>query len=150
MKVLFFIHSNDPSTGGHYHSLNSISRQLSAFVEVGIVSTGVKPSPVFEDNPLFKEHVVYAGPRNYLSFLLNVKKVIERMSPDVIHCFDTKVLSLITPVIAFKKIKLVLNKCGGRNPLGKRYVYCDNIIFFSLENYEWFDNSPFYKRLICI
>jgi glycosyltransferase involved in cell wall biosynthesis len=146
MKVLFFIFNYDPSTGGHYHSLNSISRELSASVSVGIITIGTKPSPVFDDNPLLEEHIEYAATEGYFRFLGNVNRVIKRLSPDVIHCFDTKTLSMITPVVAFKKVKLILNKCGGPNPVRDRWVYCKNIIFFSLENFEWFTNCSYYHK----
>lgn len=147
MKVLFLIYSHGPATGGHFHSLDTISRHLGNRVEVGIVSIGSNVSPVLEANPCFSTHLTYGKGIGYPAFLKELKTCIRSFGPDVVHCFDAAALCLAAPVIGLGKYKVVLNKCGGPNPVKNRWVYCKDIVFFSLENYEWFKGADFYKNV---
>lgn len=146
MRVLFLIYSHGPATGGHFHSLDTISRHLGHALDVSIVSIGTNSSPVLENNKHFSGHIRYGKGIGYVGFCRLLKSTIQAYRPDVVHCFDAAALCLAAPVIGFGKYKVVLNKCGGPNPIKNRWVYCRDIIFFSLENYEWFRDADFYRK----
>lgn len=146
MNILFFITENGNGRGGHYHSLDHISRELGKCNNVKIISIGSGKTGAIGLNPYFYKHIKFNG----LNFLKLKKEIIvlkENFNPDIYHCFDSSSYNIIRLIVSSRTEKIVLNKCGGRNP--KHYPHAYNIILFSLENYNWFkDNTKYFNSLI--
>ena len=127
--------------GGHFHSLNHISREIAKENNIGIISIGPGFSPVVSNNPFFFKHINFNGFR-VLNFKKQIQLVVKDFSPEIIHFFDSKSYLLVKPFID-KKSKYVLNKCGGPSPK-KTFPYIKNLVLFSQEDYIWFKKyKPF-------
>lgn len=142
MKVLFFITVKGHGRGGHFHSLNHITSALGERLEVGIYSIGIGKSDVIESNPWFLGHSFFNG-RNFFTFKRRIKRNINDFNPDIIHCFDVSSYNILTMAINCKKRKIVVNKCGGPNPV--TFPFIQNLILFSKENEKWFLNQQKFK-----
>lgn len=149
MKILFLISADGGNAaGGHFNSLNQISREVANTNEVSIITLGKHLSPVLEKNPFFKMHL------NYSNSLIDIFKLNKRLKnyfklshyPDVVHCFDTGALNRSLLCSVLSKIPLVLNKCGGPNPSRNNYQHADSIVAFSGENYKWYVENKNYKN----
>lgn len=148
MNILFLI-SNDGGNGvgGHYNSLNQVSREMARDHNVKVFTLGVASSPVVQANPYFERHIsLRTGLKSLLKLRKEFKKITREFQPDLVHCFDTNSLNRALLSGAFKQMPLVLNKCGGKNPLGNNYYHADAIIVFSKENEDWFVNNSNYNR----
>lgn len=147
MNILYFIHSGGNASGGHFHSLDQVSKEVGKKHKTGIVSLGRNPSPVLSKNPFFLKHYFLNGGISRL-FSLNqaLRKTIKDFRPDVLHCFDTSSLNKILLMPATFGIPIVLNKCGGPNPRRRNYQHANAMVVFSAENHEWFVNNPNYKK----
>lgn len=143
MKILFFISVHGHGRGGHVHSLNHISRRLGEENDVSIISIGPGKSDIIESNPHFRKHINYKG-FDILKLRRVIKNEIKIFSPDIYHCFDVGSYNIIRLIISSKKHRIVLNKCGGPNPV--EFPYVKNIILFSKENQEWFEGQNKYKK----
>ena len=68
MKVVYFIFVSAGGRGGHFHSLNHISREIntSATVDAQIITFGREKSEVIVNNPLFARHI-YFTKSNFIS-----------------------------------------------------------------------------------
>lgn len=135
MKILFFISVHGHGRGGHFHSLNHISRKIGLENDVRIVSFGPGKSDIIESNPYFLRHIYFNG-INLLSLKQTIKKISKSFHPDVYHCFDIGSYNVVRLFIPSNKEIIVINKCGGPNP--KDFPHIKNIILFSKENQEWF------------
>lgn len=142
MNILFFISVYHDGTGGHFQSLNHISRKLAENNHVNIITIGPGHNSVIASNPHFYKHISFNG---YTFF--NLKKelysAIKELSPDVYHCFDRGSYNVLRLFVSTKKHKVFINKCGGPNRLDFAIIY--NIIVFSQENYNWFLNNSHFK-----
>jgi hypothetical protein len=143
MKVLFFISINSHGRGGHLHSLIHISRFLSKSTEAKIISIGPGDNSILLNNELFAQHFYFNG-LNIFKLKKMLKHFINQYQPDVLHFFDSGVYNILRLLINLKNYKIVVNKCGGPNP--KRYPYVKNLVLFSLENLEWFQNKTKYNN----
>jgi glycosyltransferase involved in cell wall biosynthesis len=147
MKVLFFIYSSGNASGGHFHSLNQISKEVGKEHNVGIISMGPKSSPVFNSNQFFLEHINVGSPlRSLINLNKQIKTILNNFKPNLLHCFDTGALNYILVLPSTFKYPVILNKCGGPNPLRKNYQHANGIILFSAENYLWFKNNRHYNK----
>lgn len=149
MKVLLFIYCQGKASGGHYHSLDQLSREIRKDVSLKIVSLGPVTSPVLLGNPCFKKHILFNNKKDLFVLNNSVKELVLEESATLFHCFDTESMNWLLLTSIARKFPFVLSKCGGPNPTRKNWQYADQIILFSKENYDWFNFNPGYsgKRL---
>lgn len=146
MKILFIISVKGHGSGGHFHSLNHISREIGKTNDIKIVSIGPGFSRIISENPYFEKHIVFNG-YNFFSVVKNFRGIIKNFRPDIFHTFDSSCYNVIRILINSKRNKILLNKCGGPNPLD--FPFVKNLILFSSENYEWFKaNNKFSETAI--
>ena len=138
MKVLFLIANYGQGSGGHYHSLNHITNALGNELNVKIVSIGSKESPLLKTNPFFTKHLYFSKITQYFRFKKEFNSFLNALKPDVCHFFDTDSLNSVLLVNSLKNTPVVLNKCGGPNPIRNRWQFVDNLILFSKENFDFF------------
>lgn len=147
MNILFFIASSGNAVGGHFHSLDQISKEIARGHKVRLVSLGANPSPVISQNPHFLEHITIIGKiKGIVALNRALKQIISDFNPGMIHCFDTASLNRLLVLPATFPYPLVMNKCGGPNPFGKNYQHASALVVFSAENYQWFTNNKNYKK----
>ena len=135
MKIIYFISVHGHGRGGHFHSLNHISRVIGSEHRVKIISFGPGKSDIIASNPFFRSHIDFNG-LNFFKLQLIIKQEVQVFQPNIIHCFDEGSYNIVRLITPSNKYKLVLNKCGGPNP--KNFSHVQNLILFSLENQEWF------------
>jgi len=128
--------------GGHFHSLNQISKEIGKQLDVRIVLIGPGKSDILESNPYFLEQIHFNGV-SLLSLRKNILSIIKKITPDIIHCFDEHVFNVVNFVLFDKRIRVVLNKCGGANP--QNFPRVESIILFSRENERWFRNNKKFR-----
>ena len=149
MKILYFISALGHGSGGHFHSLNHISRGMGIENNVKIVSIGPGFSPIISHNPFFDKHIYFKG-FDFYSVCKKIKELIKIYQPDILHCFDDRCYNFIRLFCNPSKYKIIVNKCGGPNP--KNYPFVNNLILFSQENFDWFEKNKKYaitqKKLI--
>jgi glycosyltransferase involved in cell wall biosynthesis len=146
MKLLLFISSEGgKAAGGHFNSLHQVSQEMAKTCEVKIIMLGKVLSPVLKDNPHLEEHIVLGHSLSDI-FKLNsrLKQLFQSFKPDIIHCFDTNSLNRCLLSSVTSGIPLVMNKCGGRNPLKDNYQHADATVLFSKENQQWYYDSKYY------
>ena len=143
MKLLFFINAQGHGSGGHYHSLNHISKELGKGHDIKIISIGMGFSNIIGENPYFLYHFEFKG-INILQLFNKIDKTIDSFKPDIIHFFDTSSYNVLRLHISSKKYKVILNKCGGPN---REWPFVNNLILFSQENYEWYKNIPKFRHV---
>ncbi len=142
MKILFFISVHGHGRGGHFHSLNHISMKIGEEHDVKIISFGPGKSDIIESNPHFLRHINFKG-LDFFKLRKIIKQETRIFNPDIFHCFDVGSYNIIRLIIPSNKNILVLNKCGGPNPI--HFPYVKNLILFSIENYEWFKKQSKFK-----
>jgi len=140
--VLFFIDAQGHGSGGHYHSLNHISKELGKGHEIKIISIGMGFSNIIGENPYFLYHYKFKG-INILQLFKEIDKTIDSFEPDIIHFFDMSSYNVLRLHISSRKYKVILNKCGGPN---REWPFVNNLILFSQENYEWYKNIPKFRH----
>lgn len=140
---MYFISVLGHGRGGHFHSLNHISKKLGEQNEVGIISIGPGRSKIIETNPFFLKHIKFYG-LNFFKLKKEVKNVIRKFRPNLYHCFDTNSFNIIRLIISSKRHKLLINKCGGPNPIA--FPLAHNLILFSQENMLWFENQKKFQQ----
>lgn len=129
--------------GGHFHSLNHISRNIGNELPIYIATIGPGNSDVIQNNPFFLNHIYFNG-LNILSLKRELEKILKDVKPDILHCFDVYSYDVIRPFVNGQKFKFVVNKCGGPNP--KSFTKVDHLILFSIENKLWFDNEKKFQN----
>lgn len=135
MKILFIISTLRTGQGGHFHSLNHISREVAKAHEVKIITLGPNTSKIIESNPFFYKSCYFNG-RNFFSVRRRLKKVLQSYKPEVLHAFDIPSYIALKFLISPSHHAWVLNRCGGPNP--PYFPKVENLINFSKENHEWF------------
>lgn len=145
MKVFFFISSvytKDGGNGGHYYSLIETIRQVKKEHECEIINIGnEKASSLIKQDVC--EVTFFNVNKNVYKTYLNLKEYFQNKEVDVIHSFDSVAHLWARRLANYKKVKLVLTKCGGANQM--YYPYCENLICFSQENNEYFLSQRKYK-----
>lgn len=142
MKVLYVISVRGHGRGGHFHSLNHIASQMGKLDKIEIISVGTGKSVVLEKNPLFREHCYFDG-YNLISFIIKLRRIVNNTNSSIIHCFDGNAFNIVTLAIGSSK-KMVVNKCGGPNPIV--FPIPRHLILFSEENEIWFKNNKDFKN----
>ena len=148
MKILFLISSGKgKATGGHYYSLHQVSLEMAKSCDVQIVMLGHTLSPVLKDNPHLIEHIISGHSLiDIIHLNKRFKAIFKKFQPDIIHCFDTNSLNRCLLCPATGRIPLILNKCGGPNPLRNNYQHADVTVVFSKENEQWYLNNKHYDN----
>lgn len=145
MRILFLISSEGKGAGGHFNSLYQISSEIGKKYDIKIILLGKGNSPIVEGSPYFYRKITSAhGLKDFRYLHKQFRKVSQDFKPDIIHCFDTNSLNRVLLSHSFKNIPIVMNKCGGKNPLGKNHQHADAIVVFSKENQEWFISNKNY------
>lgn len=142
MRVLFFISLLGHGRGGHVHSLYHISNEIACNHDVGIVSIGPGDMSTISKHPQYIAHLNFNG-FDLLNLRHHINNIINDFDPDIFHFFDTNSYNIVTLLYPRKKLKTVVNKCGGPNH--KRYPYVYDLVLFSMENKIWFENNKRYK-----
>jgi len=142
MKILFFISVHGHGRGGHFHSLNHISRKIGEQNDVKIVTIGPGKSNVIESNPHFHMHLSFNG-LNFFTLSKAINKVRQEYKPDIYHCFDIGCYNIIRLIISSRKNRIILNKCGGPNP--DHFPHVQNLVLFSFENQLWFKDKKKFR-----
>lgn len=140
MKIMYLISARGHGKGGHFHSLNDISEAMSHYADVAIFTIGKGVSEVLLKNPYFKETIYFTG-KNIFSLRKRLKRAIASFNPDIIHCFDSNTYDMLKLCCISSKAGIVVNKCGGPNP--SAYPEVEELVLFSIENYNWFHRSGF-------
>lgn len=135
MKILFIIAVKGHGRGGHFHSLDHISRSIGSKLSVGIISVGPGSSEIIQDNPYFLKHINFNG-IGFIRLHKELSSIFRTFEPNVLHFFDVDAHNLVTPFVHPKKFGFVVNLCGGPNP--QEYPMVDNLVLFSNENAKWF------------
>lgn len=143
MKILYFISVHGHGRGGHFHSLNHISKKIGDEHDVKIISFGPGKSVIIESNPHFYKHINFKG-YDFLQLQKTIKNESQIINPDIYHCFDEGSYNIVRLIIPSTKNILVLNKCGGPNPM--HFPHVKNLILFSFENQEWFKKHNKFKN----
>jgi hypothetical protein len=145
MKILFFISVKGHGKGGHFNSLNHITKGLSQKIDCKIITLGPGKSNLMENNPNFLKHIKSNG----LDFLLKIKEIkqtINNYNPTIIHTFDIEAYNYLRIFLNSIKYKFIVNKCGGPNPIS--FPKVENLVLFSLENLNWFKNQKVFNKTI--
>lgn len=143
MRILFFISVLGHGSGGHFHSLNHISREIGEKEEVQIISVGPGRSTIIEENPYFRKQIFFNG-RNIVKLVSEVRGIVNEFNPEILHFFDSNIYNVLRIPFSSSKYKIILNKCGGPN--NRIFPYVGNLILFSNENLEWFKNKSKFKH----
>jgi len=141
MKLLFFISIQGHGSGGHFHSLNHISKELGKRHNIIIITIGSGTSDIISKNPYFLCHCKFNG-ISYLRLFKEIDKSITSFKPDIIHFFDITSYNVVRIHISSMTYKVILNKCGGPN---KKWPFVNNLILFSYENYEYYKKYPKFR-----
>lgn len=153
MRVLFFISLLGHGRGGHVHSLSHISSEIAKIHDVAIISIGSGDNSTISKSPNYIAHFNFNG-INILGLKLKINSFLKEYNPDILHFFDARSYSVVSPLYNQEKFKTVVTKCGGPNPKQPRnypfinplFPLINNLIVFSMENKTWFENSPLYKN----
>lgn len=143
MRVLIFISVFGHGKGGHFHSLDHISREIRKNNEVKIITIGPGESEIIKNNPNFLNHIFFNG-INLLRVRKTILETINNFKPEYIHFFDSQCYNILRLLFNSHDKKIILNKCGGPNV--KHYPYVNNLVLFSIENKEWFTNKKKYSN----
>lgn len=144
MKIFYFISVKGHGRGGHFHSLNHIASAMGNKNEVMIYTVGPGRSHILEKNQYFRRHF-YFNTINFLHFKKALSNEINSGQPDVIHCFDLEMFRIIKLAYNGNIQNIVLNKCGGPNPI--RFPLVDKLAVFSIENYDWFTSRSRFSKM---
>lgn len=140
MKILYFISLFGNGRGGHHYSLSYISNKISETNDVKIVSIGIEDkNAIIFNNSNFLKHINFNG-LNFLFLRKELQRIFDEFNPEIYHCFDHHSYNLVRLFINTEKHKVIVNKCGGPNPK-KKYPFVPNLILFSQENLDWFQNN---------
>lgn len=125
MKAKYLIFSMDQGIGGHFISLNVISRAINDDPEVICIGY---TKPVVEYANI---HFIDLNEVNTITAIFKLKNILENET-DLIHCFDEHSYFFGRIVSAFLNIPIVLTKCGGKKP--RYYPKVKNLVVFTKED----------------
>lgn len=143
MKILFLISINSHGVGGHVNTINQITKELEKSNQIRIVSIGGGNSQILKSNINYYKHIRFRG-YELAKVYSEIEKICKVYSPEIIHCFDVEVFSLLKPYFIIKRKNVVLSLCGGKNP--KVFPAVSNLILFSMENFNWFKRRKKYRN----
>ena len=146
MKILFITYASAVGRGGHVHSMLQISNFISEFNDVKIMNLGDGDSCVLNASSNFIGSCNVTDLRFIFSLNNQFKTKLNGFLPDIIHCFDEYSYFLASHCKLFKSQKFIFTKCGGPSSRNKYWFHADNIILFSKENYNWYQNKKQYSK----
>lgn len=146
MKILFLITASGKKTGGHMFSLYHIAHEIAKTHSVKIISFGEEESVVYSDSELYLSNCKIRNLKNLLNLNSQLIDRLNGFEPDIVHSFDDTAFLLSANLKIFRNSKLVFTKCGGKNPNGKKWIYADNLVLFSKENYTALESMKMYKN----
>jgi glycosyltransferase involved in cell wall biosynthesis len=138
MNILFITVVKGHGKGGHFNSMNHISKSFGNQININILTIGPSRSKVLEENPHFYKHL-HSNGFNILELRQSILSITKELKTNILHCFTDETYSLIRGVLIFKKFTYVINKNGGENP--KDFPKVDNLVLFSVENFKWFKSN---------
>ena len=138
-KIVYLIYSTNIGLGGHYYSLLALSNALQFDNDISIINMGYIFSKTLE-NQQYKTYFIKH--RNLITTCILLKRLIEKLKPDIIHSFDPPSLALLKLIMRKKKLKHIHTHCGGPNP--NFFPTTKNLILFSQENYQFFKRKKCY------
>jgi hypothetical protein len=136
VKVIYTIFTTSHGNGGHFYSLVTTAKALSAKFEVIIVNFGFNKSPVIENAEL-KHYNILMNNSNIFDSYATFRKIVKRENPSVLHSFCTLSYTFVRIYALLHPIKTILTKCGGPNPKGY-FPFTRELILYSQENYDYF------------
>ncbi|UMY65840.1 glycosyltransferase family 4 protein [Flavobacterium sp. HJ-32-4] len=143
MKVLCMLSGFGKGSGGHFHSLNNITRALHGYkdIDIDIVSIGNVTSPILKDHPRFLGNLEFKW-YAFLSLDRKLRKILKGTRPDVVHCYDggTALLMMMLPI--FRNTRIIHTRCGGANERFSVAQVLRTVILFSRENLASFQKNP--------
>lgn len=142
MKILFFISACGHGKGGHFYSLNHISRELGKRHDVKIITIGSGYSDILASNPHFLDHFTFNG-LNIIRLYKHISKIIKQFQPDIYHFFDVVTYNILRFHIGSKTHKVILTKPGGPNL--RFFPFVNSLILFSEEDYYWYIKKKVFK-----
>jgi hypothetical protein len=143
MRILFLIGYFNKNNGGHFHSLYHIANEIATQHEVRIVSIGSFLETIVNTNNNYHKHIDFNG-KNFLHLFKNLKEIKKDFSPEIVHSFGKHGYDLWKLMFGKQNVGMVVNLCGGPNP--KVFPKVENLILFSKENLQWFENQPKYNN----
>lgn len=146
MKILFLITASGKKSGGHMFSLYHIAHEIAKTHSVRIISFGEEESVVYSESSLYLSNCKISSLKDLLNLNSRLIEKLNGFEPDIVHSFDDTSFLLSANVKIFRNSKLVFTKCGGMNPKGKKWIYADNLVLFSKENYTALKSMEMYKK----
>lgn len=135
MKILYMISVFNEGSGGHYHSLDHISRAVAEAEDVSIISIGKRESSALSSNLYYRGNLFFNG-YNLIRFFERLNYLLTEVNPDVIHFFDAYSYSIVTLNPFYRRRPMLLTKCGGKNEI--HYPKANVLTLFSKENMDYF------------
>lgn len=143
MKILYTIFTTSHGNGGHFYSLVTTAKAMTAKADVTIINFGLKKSPVIESSGI-KSYNILLNSNGIVRAYKKFKKIVKEEDPNVLHSFCTLSYFFVRTHAMFKPIKTILTKCGGPNP--KRYFpVAKNLILYSKENFDYFKSKKKFR-----
>lgn len=146
MKILFLIKASGSKVGGHMFSLYHIAHEIAKYYDIRIITLGKEKSVIFSNSEFYLSNCEIDSLKKILSLNAQLKNTLQGYIPDIVHCFDGSSFLLASHIKCLRKCKFVLTKCGGVNPSGKYWIYADNLIVFSKENYDAIKSLSMYQN----
>ncbi|WPL10849.1 MULTISPECIES: glycosyltransferase family protein [Thiorhodovibrio] len=148
MKVLYVISVFNEGSGGHYHSLDHISRAVAEVEDVSIVSIGKRESNTLSSSPHYRGNILFNG-CNFIRLFKQLNDFLTKINPDIIHFFDAYSYSIVTLNPLYRRWPMLLTKCGGKNEI--HYPKVAALTLFSKENLDYFlCQRKFKDAYICL
>lgn len=135
MKILYVISVFNEGSGGHYHSLDHISRAVAEVEDVFIISIGKKESSTLSSSPYYRGNMLFNG-YNLIGLFKQLNYLLTKINPDIIHFFDAYSYSIVTLNPLYRRWPMLLTKCGGKNEI--HYPKANVLTLFSKENLDYF------------
>ncbi len=146
MKILFLITGSGSKVGGHMFSLYHIAHEIAKYYDIRIITLGKEKSVIFSNSEFYLSNCEIDSLKKILSLNAQLKNTLQGYIPDIVHCFDESSFLLASQIQCLEKCKFILTKCGGKNPKGKYWIYADNLIVFSKENYDAIKSLKMYRK----
>lgn len=142
------INTASKGNGGHYYSMLATAGVLEKSNRVLVLNIGTAESIALERTELEVINIIDPHLRTF-SLLKRLNKILKQNSVDIIHSFDDLSFFYSRTVSVWRKIPIILTKCGGVNP--RYYPFCRNLITFSVENTAYFRSKKKFKNShICL
>ena len=143
MKIFYTIFTTSHGNGGHFYSLVTTAKALSAEAEVVIINFGLNKSTVIESSGI-KTYNILMNSNEIGKVHKRFNIIIKEENPDVLHSFCTLSYFFVRKYAILNPIKVILTKCGGPNP--KRYFpFAKNLILYSKENLDFFKSKKKFR-----